>query len=162
MQIITFSTYKAKPNLQVKANKKVCIISKLLLFISFFFFDNSTPFSIAAPDLRKFYPKDLNLLYNLIHFPKILFPLLSLLMLAIASVITVNKHCPIIESQSHLQVMDGGQRKFLMDINIFNFLPINDASPGTRWLLSAHTTAVKNIYVNINSGHTVILSLIHT
>ena len=37
MQITTFSTYKTKPNLQVKAKKSVCIISKLLLFSIFFF-----------------------------------------------------------------------------------------------------------------------------
>ena len=38
LQITTFSTFKTKPNLQVKAKKTVCITSKLLLF-SIFFFD---------------------------------------------------------------------------------------------------------------------------
>ena len=37
MQIITFSTCKHKPNLQLKAKKTVCITSKLLLFSIFFF-----------------------------------------------------------------------------------------------------------------------------
>ena len=35
MQITTFSTYKTKPYLQVKAKKTVCITSKLLLFSIF-------------------------------------------------------------------------------------------------------------------------------
>ena len=37
IQITTFSSYKTKPNLQVKAKKIVCITSKLLLFNIFFF-----------------------------------------------------------------------------------------------------------------------------
>ena len=37
MQITTLSTYKTKPNLQVKAMKSVCITLKLLLFSIFVF-----------------------------------------------------------------------------------------------------------------------------
>ena len=37
IQITTFSSYKTKPNLQVKAKKIVCITSKLALFSIFFF-----------------------------------------------------------------------------------------------------------------------------
>jgi len=40
MQMTTFSIYKTKPNLQVKAKKTVCITSKLLLFSIFFFVCN--------------------------------------------------------------------------------------------------------------------------